>query len=195
MSVAPTFPAQHPDLQPRNAWSEQPDVLTFVDVPELSEPEAPQVPSDLSAMSTRELRVLCNRLYRVLDSDFPPFGAREDYAEVVEILEERAARALRRPEEDGLRETFRDNPAGSRFELFLDGTMVGYLRYHLRAGRIHLIETVAGPAHRDSGLEAVLAKESLLSAHRRRLAPVPYCGYVQAFLAENPQYRALVPSL
>ncbi len=195
MTVAPTSPARHPDVQPRNAWSDQPDTVAFIDAPGESEPEVPQVPSDLSAASTRELRILCNRLYRVLDSDFPPFGAREDYAEVLEVLEERAARALLRPEADGLRETFRDNPAGSRFELFVDGTLVGYLRYQLRAGRILLLETVAGPAHRDTGLEAVLAKAALLSAHRRRLAPVPYCRYVQSFLAENSQYRALVPSL
>ncbi|KNC20335.1 hypothetical protein AC792_01265 [Arthrobacter sp. RIT-PI-e] len=106
----------------------------------------------------------------------------------------RASQATDRGGADTLRETFRDNPAASRFELFLDGTMVGCLKYRLRAGRMHLLETVVAPGHRDTGLESVLVSQTLLNAHRRRLAPVPYCAQVQSFLTENPQYLTLVPA-
>lgn len=194
MTVATSTPLSQPDSQPRNSWAEQPDMPAFDAAPEVAELEVPELPEDLSAVSTRELRVLSNRLYRLLDTDFPPFGVAEDYTDVVEALEDRVARAADRTERESARETFRDNSSGSRFELFLDGTMVGYLKYHLRAGRIHLLETVVSPTHRDMGLEPVIIKEALLSSHRRRLAPVPYCGQVQSFLAENPQYRALVPA-
>lgn len=156
-------------------------------------PEVPDVPHDLSSVTTRELRILCNQLYRVLDTDFPPFGAQEDYEAVVEMLADREARAAEHSETEQLREKFRDNAVSSRFELFHDGTIVGYVKYDMRAGRIRLLETVVGPAYQRAGLEPVLVREALLNIHRRRLAPVPYCPHAQAFLAENPQFRALIP--
>ncbi|MHA7178896.1 GNAT family N-acetyltransferase [Arthrobacter sp. MDB2-24] len=197
MSVAPLSPApsQHAEYGSRSAWSDL-DAVDFApapDSPAALGPVIPDVPHDLSAVSTRELRVLCNQLYRVLDTDFPPFGLQEDYEAVVETLADREARAAERSESEKLREKFRDNPVGSRFELFHDGTMVGYVKYDMRAGRIRLLETVVGPDHRGSGLEPVLVREALLNAHRRRLAPIPYCRHAQAFLAENPQFRALIP--
>ncbi|MDQ0735922.1 GNAT family N-acetyltransferase [Arthrobacter agilis] len=197
MTIAPLSP----DTLPQQTG---PDVSTpsdlqdieFAEVPGTigsSGPEAPEVPSDLSTVTTRELRILSNQLYRILDGDFPPFGVREDYEAVVEALDARNARAAERTESAKLREKFRDNTVSSRFELFHDGIMVGYVKYDMRAGRIRLLETVVGPTYGNAGLEPVLVREALLSAHRRRLAPVPYCQHAQAFLAENPQYRALIP--
>jgi hypothetical protein len=55
------------------------------------------IPLDLSVVSTRRLRVLCNQLFRALDEDFPPYGARQDYALLVSELETREKRARQRP--------------------------------------------------------------------------------------------------
>ncbi|WP_104119029.1 GNAT family N-acetyltransferase [Arthrobacter sp. B1805] len=198
MSVAPltlATPSRRAEPGPPTAWSD-PDAVDFSAPPETQGsrgPEVPEVPRDLAAATTRELRILCNQLYRVLDTDFPPFGVQEDYEDVVELLAHREARAAERTESENLREKFRDNPVNSRFELFHDGTMVGYVKYDMRAGRIRLLETVVGPAYRQSGLEPVLVRQALLSAHRRRLAPIPYCQHVQAFLTEHPQFQALIP--
>ncbi|MHA7240046.1 GNAT family N-acetyltransferase [Arthrobacter sp. TMS1-12-1] len=153
----------------------------------------PDVPRDLSVVSTRELRILSNELYRALDTDFPVYGVLDDYEAVVAAIVDRESRAADRSETEQLREKFRDNPVASRFELFHDGTMVGYVKYDLRAGRLRLLQTVVGPEHRRLGLEPVLVRAALLNAHRRRLAPVPDCGHARAFLAENPQFRALIP--
>lgn len=194
MSVAPSSPATRPHQAEGGTWPEL-DALDFAtpdSTPALG-PETPDVPHDLSVVTTRELRILCNQLYRVLDTDYPPFGAQEDYEAVVEALAVREARAAERSESEQLREKFRDNPVNSRFELFHDGVMVGYVKYDMRAGRIRLLETVVGPANHRSGLEPVLVREALLNAHRRRLAPVPYCKHAQAFLADNPQFQALIP--
>lgn len=199
MSVAPltlATPSQHAEPDSRSTWSSDAEAADFSaspDSPAASSPAVPDVPRDLSTVTTRELRILCNRLYRVLDMDYPPFGVQEDYEAVVEVLADREARAAERTESENLREKFRDNPVSSRFELFHDGTMVGYVKYDIRAGRIRLLETVVGADHRHSGLEPVLVRQALLSAHRRRLAPIPYCPHAQAFLAENPQFRALIP--
>ena len=156
------------------------------------------VSRDLSDVSTRELRVLCNQLYRSLEADFPPYGAQEDYAMVAEELEQREARARQRTEPtapaNAPRETFRDNPLGSRFEFFHDGVMSGYVKYDLRAGHIRLLETVVTEPYRGRGLESVLIREALLNAHQRRLKAVPYCPHAQAFLTANPQFTTLIPA-
>ncbi len=197
MSVAPLSPAsdtQHAERGSQHSWPELDAVdLTAPESPADLAPEVPDVPHDLSSVTTRELRILCNQLYRTLDTDYPPFGVQEDYEAVVEVLAQREAQAAERTESEKLREKFRDNPVSSRFELFHDGTMVGYVKYDMRSGRIRLLETVVGPAYRRAGLETVLVREALLNAHRRRLAPIPYCRHAQAFLAENPQFRALIP--
>lgn len=198
MSVALPSLANGPlqaDRDPLSSWPEL-DAVDFASTPDSPGDlgtSAPDVPHDLSAVSTRELRILCNELYRALDADYPPFGVQEDYEAVVEVLAEREAHAAERAESVRLREKFRDNPLNSRFELFHDGVMVGYVKYDLRAGRLRLLETVVGSDYRRAGLEPVLVRAALLDAHRRRLEPVPYCRHVQAFLAENPAFRALIP--
>lgn len=149
------------------------------------------VPEDLSAVSTRQLRVLANRLYRELDTDFPPYGAWEDYATVADELqrrEESARRDLRRAPNT----CFRDNPLRSRFELFRDGVVVASLAYTLRSGKLTLRNTVLSEDHLWQGLESELIRHVLLNAHRRRLAVVPYCLHTQSFLETNPHFRSLI---
>ncbi|MUK03381.1 hypothetical protein GM708_16600 [Vibrio cholerae] len=197
MSVAP-FPAvrSHEDQPAAHSALSDLDTMGFASAPDSPAalgPEMPSVPHDLSGVSTRELRIMCNQLYRVLDTDYPPFGAQEDYEAVAHMLASREARASERSESEKLREKFRDNAVNSRFELFHDGIMVGYMKYDMRAGRIRLLETVVGSSYRRAGLEPVLVREALLNIHRRRLAPVPYCRHAQEFLADHPQYRALIP--
>lgn len=82
-STEPTVPTAPvpPDLDALSGWFE---------VEEL-------IPSDLSVVSTRELRVLCNELYSALDLDFPPYGAHEAYSALVSELEEREVWAHRQP--------------------------------------------------------------------------------------------------
>ncbi|MHA7210064.1 GNAT family N-acetyltransferase [Arthrobacter sp. MDT1-65] len=160
------------------------------------------VSRDLTNMSTRELRVLCNQLYKSLDKDFPPSGAQEGYAVVVEELEQRECRAQQRQPDRAApagvagvrRERFRDNPLASRFELFSDGTRIGYVRYDLRAGEIILLETVVTEPYEGRGLEPVLVRQALLNAHHRRLKTVPFCQHARAFLTANPQFAALIPA-
>ncbi|MBG6216105.1 hypothetical protein IWX75_000542 [Arthrobacter sp. CAN_A6] len=53
-------------------------------------------PADISEVSTRRLRVLCNRIYGLLNSDHPPLEAREQYEVLVEELECRKTTAKTR---------------------------------------------------------------------------------------------------
>jgi hypothetical protein len=93
MSGTPLFPATVPaiDLIPDLTAG----FVATVDVDLLTgwNDAEPLIPADLSVVSTRELRILCNQLYSALDVDFPPYGAQGDYAALVNELEQRAARA------------------------------------------------------------------------------------------------------
>ena len=93
------------------------------------------VPDDLRAVSTRQLRILCNRIYQRLDLDRPSPESRERYHAVVEELERREAHAEQQEAEAG--------PAGFRDTAVILPFVPGAVRRRLRlpgtartAGRI-----------------------------------------------------------
>jgi predicted GNAT family acetyltransferase len=151
-------------------------------------------PSDLAGASTRHLRTLCNRTYQLLDLDRPARETRERYDALVQELERRERQAVQRGGGDDTRETFRDNALFSRFELYRNGMMVGYVQYEMRGGDILLLHAVVDPKFRHLGLEPVLMQAVLLNAHRRRLAVVPCCTEALDFLAAHPQFLSLLPA-
>lgn len=150
-----------------------------------------EVPFDLTDETNRDLRRWSNALYRVLDADFPPYGAMDDYERVAGELERRKAK-------DGqdspstMREKFRDNAFNRRFELFRNGLLAGYVSYTMRAPALRLHRTVVTADFDGIGLEGVLMRNVILMAHQRRLAAIPYCPVAQGFLQDNPQYRQLI---
>jgi predicted GNAT family acetyltransferase len=150
-----------------------------------------EVPFDLTEETNRDLRRWSNALYRVLDQDFPPFGAIEDYERVVAEIEGRKARAGE-ASPSVMREKFRDNALSRRFELFRNGQLAGYVNYTMRAGSMRLLRTVVAEDFDGMGLEGVLMHRVILMAHKRRLAAIPCCPVARSFLLENPQYRQLM---
>ncbi|KNC18378.1 hypothetical protein AC792_12085 [Arthrobacter sp. RIT-PI-e] len=152
------------------------------------------VPEDLMAVSTRRLRVLSNQVYRLLDRDFPPGDALNRYELLVEEIERREAQAEAGTAPVGARAGFRDNMLFSRFELFSDGVMTGHVKYEMEGQRTVLTQAVVDPRFETVDVEPALIRQVLLDTHRRRVAVVPRCPRVQAFLAEFPQYLALLPA-
>jgi predicted GNAT family acetyltransferase len=154
---------------------------------------------DLAALSTRQLRVMVNQAYKLMDTDYPPTGAIDRYEMIVEELEHRAQQATDRGTGPGtgpdtghqLKETFRDNPLYCRFELFIDGTLAAYVKYTMSGGRVVLVDGIEQPAFRDQGIDATLMRHVVLNAHKRRLGLVPQCPMAFTFLADNPQYQIL----
>lgn len=151
-------------------------------------------PQDLAEVSTRQLRMLCNRTYQALDTDHPSLPMRERYDLLVEELERRERQAERHGAADDSREKFRDNALFSRFELYRNGVLAGYVQYEMRGGDVLLLHSVVDPRFRRMGLEPVLMQAVLLNAHRRRLAVMPYCPEAQEFLASHPQFLSLIPA-
>lgn len=148
---------------------------------------------DLAPLSTRQLRILSNHLFRLLDSAYPPAQAGERYQAVVAELGRRSQHAMERAPGRQVKETFRDNPLYCRFELYVDGTLAAYVKYRMNGGHVHLIDGTEQPGFRDQGLDMALMRHIVLNAHKRRLSILPRCPMAFAFLADNPQYQALAP--
>ncbi|MBG6218156.1 putative GNAT family acetyltransferase [Arthrobacter sp. CAN_A6] len=150
---------------------------------------------DFSQASLRELRVLANQLYRLIDANFPPAGAMECYAAIAEELDLRSGRDKDPASDEHAHDVFRDNPLYCRFELYVDGTLAAYMKYTMRGGQMNLTDGVEQPGFRDRGADMVLMRHVMLNTHKRRLRVVPQCPSAFAFLADNPQYLTLAPHL
>jgi predicted GNAT family acetyltransferase len=85
----------------------------------------------------------------------------------------------------------RDNPDEHRYELIVDGKLVGIADYHRRGGVVVLPHTVIDPAHRGQGYAAVLVRGALDDCRRRGERVDPRCWYVAGFLDDHAEYRDL----
>jgi predicted GNAT family acetyltransferase len=87
-----------------------------------------------------------------------------------------------------------DNPDKARFEIVVDGELAGFVLYHLRGNEIALTHTETDDRFRGHGLASQLARATLDAARARHLDVLPYCPYVRSWIAEHPEYAALVPA-
>ena len=75
----------------------------------LSTGEISLIDERVRLMPTRQLRVLVNEVFRLLDSPNPPYGAQDRYDMLVEVLNERARETAPRSAEFLVRKSFPDN--------------------------------------------------------------------------------------
>jgi predicted GNAT family acetyltransferase len=86
-------------------------------------------------------------------------------------------------------------PGQGRYELVLDGEVVGYADYRTGAGGDGVLvfpHTVIDPGRRGQGLGAALVGGALDDVRSRGLQVEPRCWYVARFIDEHPGYRDLV---
>jgi len=87
----------------------------------------------------------------------------------------------------------RRNEAASRYELLLDGSLVGIADYYGDEGdRVVIPHTEIEAARRGQGLGAILVQGVLDDMRVRQAKIVPECWYVADFVKANPEYRDLV---
>lgn len=86
-----------------------------------------------------------------------------------------------------------DNPAGSRYELHVDGELAGIIAYRLHDATISLQHTEIEPAFQGAHLAGHLARFALDDARERGLAVLPFCPYVSSWIKKHPEYAELVP--
>jgi thioredoxin reductase (NADPH) len=81
-----------------------------------------------------------------------------------------------------------------RFEIAIDGAVLGFAEYRRRPGVISFTHTEIDPAHNGEGLGTLLVKAALDTARAEGLAVLPYCPFVQGFINRHRDYLDLVPA-
>ncbi len=86
-----------------------------------------------------------------------------------------------------------DAPERDRYELSIDGELVGFTAYRLRPRLIAFIHTEVDERFQHRGLGDKLIRFALEDARTRGLAVLPFCPFVNAFIDRNREFEALVP--
>ncbi len=84
-----------------------------------------------------------------------------------------------------------DNPARSRFELDVDGT-VAFATYAMDGDTLILLHTEVPDALSGHGVGSALARGVLDGARRRGLKVLPRCEFMAAYIGRHPEYRDLL---
>jgi hypothetical protein len=87
-----------------------------------------------------------------------------------------------------------DVPEADRYELRLDGRLVGLAAYHRRNGRIAFTHTEVDPSCEGRGFGSRLAAKALEDAAREGLEVVPLCPFIARYIERHPEYEPLVAS-
>lgn len=88
--------------------------------------------------------------------------------------------------------TVQHNPDRSRYELSVDGEVVGIADYR-RQGDVMVFPHTEISAHmRGKGLGAELVRGALDDVRQSGGRVVPHCWYVAQFIDEHPQYEELL---
>ncbi len=86
-----------------------------------------------------------------------------------------------------------DAPDWDRYEISVDGEVVGHNAYRARPGLIAFIHTEVDERFQGRGLADKLIQFALEDARARGLAVLPFCPFVKAFIERNRDFAALVP--
>ena len=86
----------------------------------------------------------------------------------------------------------RHNESQRRYELHLDGTLVGIADYHVTDDVIVIPHTEIERSRRGQGLGAELVRGTLDEIRTTGGKVVPQCWYVAQFIDEHPEYADLV---
>ena len=86
-----------------------------------------------------------------------------------------------------------DAPARERYELSVDGEVVGFTAYRARPGLIAFIHTELDERVQGRGLGDRLIRFALEDARAQGLAVLPFCPFVKAFIERHREFEALVP--
>jgi predicted GNAT family acetyltransferase len=87
------------------------------------------------------------------------------------------------------------NEVESRYELHVDGQLVGIADYHRVGDLLDFTHTEIIPSHGGRGLGTVLVEEALGDVTRQSWTVIPHCWFMRDVIAEHPdRYLKLVPA-
>jgi predicted GNAT family acetyltransferase len=87
-----------------------------------------------------------------------------------------------------------EQPEARRFELCVDGEVVGQAEYELMDdGTMVLTHVVVLPRYEGRGYGTELTRGVLDAARQKGISLLPVCSFARAYVRRNPEYADLVP--
>ena len=86
-----------------------------------------------------------------------------------------------------------DVPERDRFEVEIDGVLVGFVQYRRRPGTIAFVHTEIDPGYEGAGLAGILVSAALDEARREGAQVLPFCPFVRSYIERHPECLDLVP--
>ena len=84
-----------------------------------------------------------------------------------------------------------DNPAEQRYEIAVDGTVMGFAAYQRTAELVVFTHTEIDPAAEGQGLGGKLVRAALDDVRGQGLRVLPVCPFVQEWIRRHPDYQDL----
>ena len=88
--------------------------------------------------------------------------------------------------------TVRDNPDRFRFEILIDGSVVGFSEYRIVQDRVVFTHTETEDGHEGEGLASLLVKSALDDVRARGRKIVPLCPFVASYIERHGEYADLI---
>jgi uncharacterized protein len=86
-----------------------------------------------------------------------------------------------------------DNPDEQRYEAVVDGELAASAAYRTQPGLISFVHTEVKDAYEGHGVGSMLIREALDDARRRGFEVLPFCPFVNSFIAGHREFVDLVP--
>src|SRR5260370_39119448 len=93
----------------------------------------------------------------------------------------------------GVRAEVRHNVPRSRYEITVDGRVVGFAEYRRHGDTLVFPHTEIEPSMRNRGLGAELVRGALDDVRARGSTVVAQCWYVAEFIDQHKEYADLLP--
>lgn len=99
-------------------------------------------------------------------------------------------------DEGGRGRSVTDNPGESRFELRVDGELVGFAEYRPAGDSVIIAHTEVADGHEGEGLGGALVREVLERIRSSGKTVIPTCPFTAAYIGRHSEFVDLVaPSL
>ena len=85
-----------------------------------------------------------------------------------------------------------DNPGSNRFEVRVDGELVGKAVYAVSGGRVIFLHTEVDPEVQGQGVAQELARQALEAVRDSGRTVVAQCPFIAGYIRRHPDYADLV---
>ena len=88
----------------------------------------------------------------------------------------------------------RNQPEQSRYAVFLDDELAGFVAYQESGSEISLTHTEIDSRFEGKGIGSGLARGALDDVRGRNLTALPYCAFISGYIKRHEEYLELVPA-